>query len=48
MRASSRTVRVSATVDELAKLVATDAEVVKRRLFVSLKQGKIAGALGLS
>ncbi len=40
--------RVNATLDKLARLDATEAEVVKRRLFVSLKQGEIAGALGLS
>jgi DNA-directed RNA polymerase specialized sigma24 family protein len=47
MRASSRTVRVNTTLDKLARLDATEAEVVKRRLFVSLKPGEIAGTLGL-
>jgi RNA polymerase sigma factor (TIGR02999 family) len=41
-------VRVSEALDELAKLDATEAEVVKLRFFVGLKQPEIASALGVS
>ena len=41
-------VRVSEALDELAKLDATEAEVVKLRFFVGLKQGEVASALGVS
>ncbi|KAF0170810.1 MAG: ECF subfamily RNA polymerase sigma-24 factor [Limisphaerales bacterium] len=41
-------VRVSEALDELARLDATEAEVVKLRFFVGLKQDEIASALGIS
>lgn len=41
-------VRVSEALDELAKLDATEPEVVKLRFFVGLKQPEIASALGVS
>ena len=41
-------VRVSEALDELAKVDATEAEVVKLRFFVGLKQEEIACALGIS